>query len=168
MTDYRHLRTRNSLIVLFLVIYLAAPQTSAGIETNGFGPPPGRPEFAWRVQQLMARGDGESADKLLKQVDPEHLNARQLEWFYHIQCYASVGVKAYLRATQHCTRSINNSGAFWHDFVNRGAAHAMLGDYDQAIIDYRSAIRRGGDHAQLTRVILAIQKEQAKQAAIDR
>jgi regulator of sirC expression with transglutaminase-like and TPR domain len=75
-----------------------------------------------------------------------------------------VELKEYRRAIEDCSRSLHNSSEFWQDFVNRGSAYAMLGEYHRAIEDYRTAIRHGGTHDQLRRVIAAVQKEAERSA----
>lgn len=155
-----HCNKGNTRTFFILVLALISSSVHAKADIGSpYGPPVDRPAFARETQNLIANGDPVTASNLLNQIDPADLHPRELKWFHHVRCYAAVEMKDYARAIQHCSTSLHNSNEFWQDFVNRGSAYAMLGEYDLAVEDYRSAIRRGGNHDRLRRVIRAIQEE---------
>lgn len=123
-----------------------------------------RPKFAKDAQRSIEQGNARIAERMLARLAPATMTSRELKWYYHVSCYAAVEQGSYQEAISRCTRSIEHAATLWQDFANRGAAHAMIGNYDKAIADYQTAIRHSGNSSRLTRVIAALKKVRANPA----
>lgn len=55
-------------------------------------------------------------------------------------CTAELSLRRLRDAIGHCTTAISIRGSLWQGYNNRGNAHYLLGNYDEAITDYNRAL----------------------------